>query len=168
MEDPKRYVLGQKYLQACIDCLDSFKFLYEDDESPLGGFAAYKMAMTDKSFLPYFAELLGCWDMDHEVHEGDYIQKIIKKYGWCTEVGDIIISRSSEGAGQHGFEQLQYLEGFIREHNEPLEESDFFKKLVQAVIDMYGTSIWKDTKKKAVYIFGGMGPEAIKVREELE
>lgn len=168
LEHPKNYPLGQKYLQTCINRLESFKFLYEDDESPLGGFAAYQMAMTDKSFLPYFAQLLGCWDMDHEVNEAEYIEAIIGKYRWCKEVGDIIIARSSEGAGQHGFEQLQELEDFIRKHNNPLEESDFFKDLVKAVIDKYGDSIWVDLKEDADYIFGGMASEAITVREKLD
>jgi len=80
VEDPKRYPLGAKYLSACMERLKENEYLFED-ECPLGSYVAYKLALTYKYFLPYYAELLGHWDMDHEVEEIEYISEIAEHHG---------------------------------------------------------------------------------------
>lgn len=176
LEKKERYPLAAKYLQACIDRLKEYQYLYED-ECFLGSRVAYKLAMTDKYFLPFYAELLSLWDMDHEVEELEWIEEIATHHGWCKGVEEIIIIRSTTGCGQYGTEQLCNFANFIRRHNEPLVESPFFVRLVEAIIKDYSRAgcpgygenwngVFKE-EKELENIFGENAHEAVKISKLL-
>lgn len=166
---PKAFPAAEKYLKQCIKIVKKDPYnTWEADEIPLAGKTAYQLAMADKRFIPYYSELLGHWDMDHEVYQGGHINEMIDKYGWCQEVESLLIARASVGAGQHGTQQIRDNEEFIRAHNSPLVESAFFQKLVKQMLKFW-REFWdedEDENREIKDVLGSMAEEAIELRDK--
>ncbi|MGB5988305.1 MAG: hypothetical protein WBG43_00980 [Marinifilaceae bacterium] len=112
--------------------------IWESEEYGLAENAIYKCALTDKKFVDYYSRMLLVWDMGHEVNQYDEVVDIIKKYGWCTEVEDLIINRVN-CCGQHDSEFMNEYVDFILENNPDLENSNFFIKLVDFIYKDFDT-----------------------------
>ncbi|MEH0154458.1 hypothetical protein V6R21_09960 [Limibacter armeniacum] len=131
---------AEEYLVFVLEILKNEKSdIWENDASQLGQQAAYHLALADKRFIQYYAQLLEVWDMAHEVDQAEEIDEIIDKYEWCPEIEELIFIRSTcRGAiGQHGREQFEQLSDLIVKHSEPLEENAFFRRLVSAYFRGY-------------------------------
>lgn len=155
---------AEKFIQYCIQCLEKDNFIVEDDETPLAGIAIYKLCMADKVFIKYYCQMIPLWDLGHECNEYEYIENIVNTYDWCDEVADLILARAGSD-GLYGLMQMRELSDFIINHNEPLEESDYFKKLVKAVYDYAWSNRYRSVcEEDANEIFGKkMGTAALNV-----
>ncbi|WP_459211672.1 hypothetical protein [Aquimarina rhabdastrellae] len=135
----------EEYIAFILNIFETDEEHYwEGDEVQLADIAAYKFAMADKQYIPFYAKCLKCWDMGHEVFQSEHIEEIISKYGWIPEIEELIIARATCN-GQHDAEQIEELEELILEHNEPLEDSEFYIRFVRAIEDKLMTgSGWEN------------------------
>jgi len=108
--------------------------IWEDDECPLAEKAALYASLADKKFIPFYTKFLQIWDMEHEVYQEEDLEAIVEKHGWCSEIEDLIISRSSCN-GQADSDCLCNYEDLISENYDDLMNSDFFVRLITAVYE---------------------------------
>lgn len=64
--------------------------LWEDDETQFAEPLAAHLALTDIAFVPYYTQLLRLWDAEHEVETGNQVVAMVRKYGLCPEIRDLV------------------------------------------------------------------------------
>lgn len=80
-----------------------------------GEFEAFILAGIKKEFVPIYSRLLRHWDMEHAVWPYEVINQLVKKYGPCPEIDELIATRLVEAPGHNGFDQFKELHPLIRE-----------------------------------------------------
>ena len=48
------------------------------------------LALTDIACVPYYTQLLRLWDAEHEVETGNQVVAMVRKYGLCPEIRDLV------------------------------------------------------------------------------
>jgi hypothetical protein len=103
--------------------------LWEIDEVQFGEPAACAFALVNRSFVPFYTRLLGVWDLDHEVHQGEAVEAIVKQHGICPETEQLLVARATSG---YGLEQIEDLTPYLEEVYGDLPNSAFFRSMVEA------------------------------------
>lgn len=102
--------------------------LWEIDEVQFGEPAACAFALINRSFIPFYARLLSVWDLDHEVHQAEAIEAIVKQHGICPETEQLLIARASG----YGLDQLDDLTPYLEEVYGDFPNSAFFRRMIEA------------------------------------
>lgn len=84
------------------------------------------LAIWDLAFVPYYTRLLRLWDLHAEVHQVGVVDAIVRKFGRCAEVEELIFARVAETESQHGIEQLDDLYSFLLEQYGDFTSSDLY------------------------------------------
>lgn len=82
--------------------------IWMDEELPFGLQEAFALAFGNKRYITDFAKYLHSNDLDHETCQGFIIDMLVKKWGKCTEILNLIAARGIL-LGQNGLYQIQEL-----------------------------------------------------------
>lgn len=104
--------------------------VWEDEEIQIGEPLVSLLALADRSFIPAYIKLLARWDMDHEVHQTDTIDKIFETHGICDETEALLYCRVVTNPGQHGGDQLDDLFPALQAHYGDFSKTPLFKRIV--------------------------------------
>lgn len=111
--------------------------MWADELTQAGNAIAHAFAMQDKKHCYLYVKSLLSQDLDHESKQNNQIRELIAQWGFCKEIGFVLVARG-ENRGQHGDE---FLEELLEEEGEVVEEL-----LKSSVLDFlnseYGGSIF--------------------------
>ena len=83
-----------KYVKKVIKLQAEYGTVWADDETQAGVNAAYNLVEDNEKYLPLYIELVKeCSDGEHDVHQYDEAEALMKKYGWKAETLPIVIQR---------------------------------------------------------------------------
>lgn len=102
--------------------------IWEHDETQFGEPAASVFALAHRSFIPFYTRLLKVWDLDHEVHQSEAIDAIVRTHGICPETEDLLVARACAGYGQG---QIEDLFPYLQEQYGDFSNSALFRRMVQ-------------------------------------
>lgn len=135
--NPDLHPAIKRWLDAALGMLErvnklsrSTDGLWEYDEAQFAEPAVSVLAMVHPDFVPYYTRFLTVWDMHHEVAQHDVILQILEMQGITEATEDLIIVRSADGIGQHGFDTFAEVLPQLQEHYGDLARSDFLARLV--------------------------------------
>lgn len=102
--------------------------IYEIGDSQLGEVALRALALTDKSFVPFFVRMLRVWNCV-PAERGTYLQlvieEIVREYGLCPETEELIECAYSEW-GYEGYE----LSHLLKQLHNDLPNYPLFRRIV--------------------------------------
>jgi hypothetical protein len=107
--------------------------LWEHEETQFGEPLVTLLALHDRSFIPAYVRLLRQWDMDHEVHQAECIDLIVRTHGICAETENLLHCRAAVNPGQGGRDQIENLFPFLQEAYGDVTQSALFERIVTTV-----------------------------------
>lgn len=109
LQYPSLLVKIEKIIKMLVDINRSaYSPVRYDDETVAGECFSYRLALTDKKYIPVYTDLLLTGDFDHEVYQTENTATIINKWGWIPQTFELIIARCISDA-QHKGEELYEL-----------------------------------------------------------